>query len=198
MDLLATLSLPFRTGMTHTDTIETTLIQAAQGGDEKAFAELVKRYQRPVYALCNRYLRGSEAEDVAQETFVKAFLHVREIDSARPILPWLYTVARNLCLDRLRRRKFEANVEPSPNTASAEPSVDDAVAGRIDLERLKTAFAALPEGPREALALFHLEGMAYQDIATTLEVPIGTVMTWIFRGRKELKKALPGRHHEER
>lgn len=184
--------------MTSSDTAESALVRSAQEGNEKAFAELVKRYQRPVFGLCHRYLRGTEAEDAAQETFVKAFLHVKDVDASRPLLPWLFAVARNLCLDRLRRRKFEANMEPHENTASGAPSVEDEVAGRIDMEKLKVAFAQLPEGPREALALFHLEGMAYQDIATALDVPIGTVMTWIFRGRKELKKAFPNRHHEEK
>lgn len=139
-----------------------------------------------------RYLRGSDAEDAAQETFVRAFVHRHEFDSERPMMPWLMTIARRLCLDRLRRHKTE-NLAPEADAALAPdhaPGTFQQVASRQQLARLQAAFAGLAEGPREALAMYHFHDLSYQQIAETLQVPLGTVMTWLHRGRAELKKKL--------
>jgi RNA polymerase sigma-70 factor (ECF subfamily) len=170
--------------------LEGQLAERAQGGDSHAFAELVTRYQRPIRAACMRYLRSSEADDTAQETFVRAFVHIGDFDPQRPMLPWLITIARRLCLDRLRRRKHEADDTAVELARSTETSAEDAASQREQLHHLQTAMAKLAEGPREALALFHFDELSYQEIATAMEVPIGTVMTWIHRGREELRAHL--------
>ncbi len=169
-------------------TLDAQLAERAIKGDKNAFSQLVQRYQRPVRALCMRYLRSSEADDAAQETFVRAFLHFKDFDATRPLLPWLATIGRRLCLDRLRRRKFEGG-EVSEMTPSREPSAEDATATNEQMRRLQKAMNALPEGPREALSLFHFEELSYQEIADALQVPMGTVMTWIYRAREELRRA---------
>lgn len=158
----------------------------AQRGDARAFSLLVQQYERAVMTLCSRYLRSTDAEDAAQDAFVRAFQHLDRFDLERPFAPWLYQIARRVCLDRLRKRKAEA-----PEAAGGEPVapvLDPSV--RIDAETAVRVLQTLDEGPREALALFHLHELSYEEIAQTLEVPIGTVMTWIHRGRGALREAL--------
>jgi RNA polymerase sigma-70 factor (ECF subfamily) len=153
---------------------------------------LVRRFHRPVLRFCWRLLRSSEAEDVAQDTFVRAFVHFERFDPERPVLPWLIAIARRLCLDLWRRGAVKARMATMPVSETPAPSPEDEVSFREQLSRLDRALADLDEGPREAIVLFHIEQMSYRDIAAALEVPIGTVMTWLHRGRAHLKTALEG------
>jgi RNA polymerase sigma-70 factor, ECF subfamily len=158
----------------------------------------VRRYHRPVLRFCWRLLRPttgfalgpSDAEDLAQDTFVRAFVHFERFDPERPVLPWLVAIARRLCLDLLRRRKVSTRVEPLLGSDTLTPSPEGEASFREQLSRLDRALADLAEGPREAMILFHIEEMSYRDIAAALEVPMGTVMTWLHRGRAQLKRAL--------
>jgi len=170
---------------------EAELARQAREGDEPAFTLLVERYQGPVYGLCCRYLRGADAEDAAQDTFVRAFVHIRSFDPERPLRPWLLAIARRVCLDRLRKKaptpeeEIERLAPPDPR-----PDAEQNMAAREELIRLQRALRALPEGQREAVALFHLHDMPYREIAKQLDVPIGTVMTWLHRGRAQLREIL--------
>ena len=171
---------------------ELELARRARGGDAAAFDELVFRFHRPVHRFCWRLVRSTDAEDLAQDTFVRAFVHFERFDPERPLLPWLIAIARRLCLDLLRRRKVMTSVETMPVTGPPAPGPEGEASLREQLSRLDQALADLDEGPREAIILFHIEGMSYRDIATALEVPMGTVMTWLHRGRARLKRALEG------
>jgi RNA polymerase sigma-70 factor, ECF subfamily len=165
--------------------------RAACHGDAVAFERIVMRFQRPVYGLCSRYLRGPDAEDAAQETFVRAFLHMSDFDPDRPLLPWLVTIARRLCLDRLRKNRPEADSEAVEASFDPEQvSAEQTAATREQMSQLQNALQTLPPEQREALVLFHLEGMAYQEIAKALDAPVGTVMTWLHRGRAQLKTVM--------
>ncbi len=173
---------------------ERDLARRAALGEEAAFAEIVRRHQGAVYRLCLRFLSPADAEDAAQEAFVKAFTHRTQLDPERPVLPWLLTVARNLAIDRVRRRQTSPT-EPSVEDADAHadtraPSAERAAISAQRTARLRHELAALPEGQREAVMLFHVEGLAYKDIATALAVPVGTVMTWLHRARGRLRKVL--------
>jgi RNA polymerase sigma-70 factor, ECF subfamily len=148
----------------------------------------VLRFQRPVHRLCWRMLRSSTAEDLAQETFARAFVHFERFDPRRPLLPWLLAIARRLCLDVLRREKLMPTLGEIPATIDPGPGPERRASVNEELTRLQAALADLDEGPREAIVLFHLEGMSYRDIAAALEVPIGTVMTWLHRGRARIKQ----------
>jgi RNA polymerase sigma-70 factor (ECF subfamily) len=171
---------------------ELDLARRAHRGDTAAFDDLVRRFHRPVLRFCWRLLRSSEAEDLAQDTFVRAFVHFERFDPERPVLPWLIAIARRLCLDLWRRRTVKARMETMPVSEKPAPSPEDEASFREQLSRLDRALADLDEGPREAIVLFHIEQMSYRDIAAALEVPMGTVMTWLHRGRAQLKKALEG------
>jgi RNA polymerase sigma-70 factor (ECF subfamily) len=170
---------------------ERRLARRAVQGDESAFAEIVRRHQGAVFRMCLRYVSRTDAEDLAQETFLRAFLHRERFDPERPLAPWLLTIARRLSIDRIRKKR-EVHGEAVEEAPSANPGAD-AEAGVYTRERLvllQEALGALAEGPREAISLYHLEGMAYRDIAAALDVPMGTVMTWLHRGRAELRKLL--------
>jgi RNA polymerase sigma-70 factor (ECF subfamily) len=170
---------------------ETSLARRACAGDPQAFSRIVERYQRPVFHLCYRYLPGPDAEDLAQETFVRAFVGRERFDPERPFLPWLLVIARNLCLDRLRERRRELGPDGDISTLPDRlPSAEEAAAGRQDLRLLARGMRELPEGQREAVALYHFEGLSYREMARSLDVPVGTVMTWLHRGRARLREML--------
>jgi RNA polymerase sigma-70 factor (ECF subfamily) len=171
---------------------ELDLARRARRGDAGAFDQLVLRFHRPVLRFCWRLLRSVDAEDLAQDTFVRAFVHFERFDPERPVLPWLIAIARRLCLDVLRRRKVMAGLEAMPVSDHTAPSAEREASAREELRRLDRALDALSEGPREAIILFHIEEMSYRDISAALEVPVGTVMTWLHRGRAQLKAALGG------
>jgi RNA polymerase sigma-70 factor, ECF subfamily len=171
---------------------ELDLARRARRGDAAAFDQLVLRFRRPVLRFCWRLLRSSEAEDLAQDTFVRAFVHFERFDPERPVLPWLIAIARRLCLDVLRRRKVSAMADALPLSAPPRPGPESEAAVREQLSHLDRALADLDDGPKEAVILFHIEGLSYREIAAALEVPMGTVMTWLHRGRAQLKQALEG------
>jgi RNA polymerase sigma-70 factor (ECF subfamily) len=177
------------------------LAHAAARGDRRAFGKLVDLHKRTVFGLCFRLLRDQEeAKDAAQESFVRAFAAVSTYDAAQPFAPWILRIARNHCLDVLRRRtpaaqRVELDADPEEGTARELPD-PDAVRGDDALERrqlagaLEKAVGDLPANYREVVHLFHVEHLSYKEIAATLDVPIGTVMTWLHRARGRLRVAL--------
>lgn len=169
---------------------EQRLAERAIQGDRAAFTALVRQHQHAVYRLCLRY-GAEEAQDLAQETFMRAFIHRERFDPARPVLPWLLTIARRLCIDRVRKHKPVLADDDRPlDPAEHRPDAEQSLATREQLGQLKQAHSKLADGPREAVALYHWEGLSYDEIAKILGVPLGTVMTWLHRGRAQLRKAL--------
>ncbi len=178
--------------------------RAAAGGDKAAFSRLVEKHKQSVYGLCWRLLGASEeARDAAQEAFVRAYTGIRDFDPRQPFAAWVLRIARNHCIDLLRRRRptltlaAECRGDDGPETGvapelpdhfarSGEQAVQEEEAQR-DLDR---AVAQLAPRYREVIALFHVQHRSYAEIAETLAVPMGTVMTWLHRARKELKTRL--------
>ena len=180
---------------------EAALARAATKGDRKAFGQLVDVHKRAVYGLCFQLLRHpEEARDAAQETFARAYAALSTYDAVQPFAPWVLRIARNHCLDVLRRRLPEAqqvalDAEPGDGAPRelADPAAergDDALERRQLAGALEAAVAALPQNYREVVHLFHVEHLSYKEIAATLDVPIGTVMTWLHRARARLRTAL--------
>jgi RNA polymerase sigma-70 factor (ECF subfamily) len=178
------------------------LARSASRGDRQAFSRLVDEHKRAVHGLCHRLLRDAEeARDAAQETFVRAFTSIDTYDSAQAFAPWLLRIARNHCVDVLRRRipdarRVELDADPpegAPDRELADASVpppDEAMERRQTAATLSRAVDALPANYREVVQLFHVEHLSYKEIAVTLDVPIGTVMTWLHRARGRLRSAL--------
>jgi RNA polymerase sigma-70 factor (ECF subfamily) len=178
---------------------EAALALAASRGDKKAFARLVDLHKRGVHALCVRHLRHPEdARDAAQETFVRAYASLGTFDATQPFAPWVLRIARNHCLDVRRRRgirppEVELGGDDAGGLELADPNAprpDDALEERELAGSLARAVAALPPNYREVVELFHVEHLSYKEIAVAMDVPIGTVMTWLHRARARLRADL--------
>jgi len=183
--------------------VEVALARAAARGDRAAFARLVELHKRVVFGLCVRLLQDAEeARDAAQETFVRAYAALGTYDPAYPFAPWLLRIARNHCVDLVRRRlptssRVELDAPDAVGRAEA-PELPDGAARPADellveaqqASAVGTAVAALPQNYRAVIHLFHVEHMSYKEIAATLEVPVGTVMTWLHRARARLRERM--------
>jgi RNA polymerase sigma-70 factor, ECF subfamily len=181
------------------------VVLLARGGREAAYRELVRRYERPVFALLYRMVRDRElAEDLAQETFVKA---LNAIDSYRPefkFSSWIFKIANNAAIDHLRRRELDTlSLDGSPHAETPEAmqatalqigarqeSPLDAVEAKELGGAIEAAIGRLRPEYRSCILLRHVEGRAYEEIAEMLDLPLGTVKTYIHRARNELRLAL--------
>jgi RNA polymerase sigma-70 factor (ECF subfamily) len=181
------------------------VVLLARGGREAAYRELVRRYERPVFALLYRMVRDRElAEDLAQETFVKA---LNAIDSYRPefkFSSWIFKIANNAAIDHLRRRELDTlSLDGSPHAETPEAmqatalqigarqeSPLDAVEAKELGGSIEAAIGRLRPEYRSCILLRHVEGRAYEEIAEILNLPLGTVKTYIHRARNELRLAL--------
>lgn len=180
------------------------LISAAQAGDRRAFGEIVRRYQRAVYRVAYGLTRnGTDAEDLVQETFLRAYQAIGTFRTGEPLYPWLSRIAVNLAFSLFRRRKrrpetpIDPLVESGKQWAAGDDPAEDSARREHD-EKLQAAFAELREEHRAVLVLRVVEGMSYDEIARTLGVPPGTVMSRLSRARKELRTRLAARTGEDR
>jgi RNA polymerase sigma factor (sigma-70 family) len=170
------------------------LVEALRAGDPQAPRLLIEQYQGVVFGLCYRMMNHrQDAEDVAQETFVRALRAMAGFDAARPIRPWLLEIAANRCrtaLARRSRRSFLSLAEPAEEPADnrAGPADPDDLAG--ELERALTALRA---DYRLVFVLFHEQNLSYEEIARVVTRPVGTVKTWLHRARAELAEYLSRR-----
>jgi len=168
-------------------------VRAAQGGDQAAFAEIVRRYQRAIYRLAYGLTRNaSDADDLAQETFVRAYGALARFRADEPLYPWLSRIATNLAfsLFRKRRRRPETPLEPlieaGQQWSTGEDPAEDV--GRRERGRhLEEAFGQLKPEHQAVLVLRVVEDLSYEEIASTLRVPVGTVMSRLSRARTELR-----------
>lgn len=161
------------------------LVEALLAGDQHAPRLLVERYQVVIFALCFRMMgHRQDAEDVAQETFVRALRGVAGFDPDRPIRPWLLGIAANRCRTALGKRGKRPGL-----TESAKEYVDHrpGLADPDDLaSELHQALDRLRPEYRMVFNLFHEQNLTYEDIAQALGRPVGTVKTWLHRARAEL------------
>lgn len=169
-------------------------IRQAAAGDRQARGAFVRAYQDRVYRLLLRWTNERElALDLAQETFLKAFGALDRFREGADPAPWLFQIAHRLFLDHLRRFRPESLEAYREAGALAEPgALDQAIEGIAESEDLQAALARLPEPWREALVLRHFHDQPYEAIAEILGVPIGTVKTWLHRGRDRLRQELEG------
>jgi RNA polymerase sigma-70 factor, ECF subfamily len=181
------------------------VVALAQRGREAAFRELVRRYERPVFSLIFRMVRDSAtAEDLAQDAFIKVLNHIDKYRPEFKFSSWIFKIANNVAIDHLRRRQLETvSVSGSPHAASQAEveatSFELAGSGETALEELEArelgsaieqAIGRLRPEYRSCIMLRHVEGRSYEEIAATLDLPLGTVKTYIHRARIELRDAL--------
>lgn len=153
------------------------------------------RHQRVVRAYAEGLLGDRhEAEDAAQECFVRAYRRIDAFRGDGPLRTWLLRICRNHCLDRLRARPSVQLVELHEDIAlRAEDPTAAGAAIRVDRERLVTALAALPDPLQQAMVLRELRGLSYEEVAAALDIPLGTVRSRISAARAQIQAALGGR-----
>ncbi len=178
------------------------VVRHAVQGREAAYRELIRRYQRPVFSLVYRMVRDRElAEDLAQETFIKV---LNAIDSYRPeykFSSWIFKIANNAAIDQLRRRGLNTlSLDGSPHAESAdaieattlqisdgaENQLDEVASRELGLQ-IELAINQLRPEYRSCIILRHIDGRPYEEIAEMLDLPLGTVKTYIHRARNELR-----------
>jgi RNA polymerase sigma-70 factor (ECF subfamily) len=181
---------------------EADLVRAAQAGDSRAFGEIVRRYQRAIYRVAYGFTRvPADADDLAQETFVRAYQAIGRFRVGEPLYPWLARITSNLALSLLRHRKRrpETALEPLVEAGQQWGVEDDPAEQVEDRERrgqLEKAFAELKPEHQSVLVLRAVQDLSYEEIARTLSVPVGTVMSRLSRARTELKNRLAARTGE--
>jgi RNA polymerase sigma-70 factor (ECF subfamily) len=177
-------------------------VTQALAGSQSAFEQIVRRYQRPIISLIARMTGDrAQAEDLAQETFVKAFRSLAAFDTTRRLSSWLFRIAHNTAIDAMRRsgpsqaapiaaldagRSLSADASHEPSTPPAPDPVE-----RLELGRaLESALAELRPDQRAAIVLRYENGLSFDEIGTVLGVPEVTARSHVHRARKELARLL--------
>ena len=172
-------------GSTESNDLE--LVELTKLGHTEAFSELVRRHQQMTYNLAYRFMRDPAlAEDMAQEAFLKAFRLLKGFRGDSSFSTWLYRVTCSVCLTELSRRKRRGEVELKPvhyNTAAVHPAE-----GRDLPEHIRRCVTLLSDRYAEIVTLYYLNGTSYDEIAEALDIPMGTLKTWMFRARKQLRR----------
>jgi RNA polymerase sigma-70 factor (ECF subfamily) len=185
--------------------LEARLVQASKSGDTAAYGELVRRHQDRVFNVCWRICGNrTEAEDLAQETFVKAFEAIGRFDGRARFYTWLFRIAANLAISAGRRerraktvsldrgpRLVEQDEAPAGERLAAEtPTPEEMAMDREAQKLVVSALAELDEEYRVVVTLRDLESLSYEEIAEVLELPVGTVKSRLHRGRLALRERL--------
>lgn len=181
------------------------LVERARKGSEKAYRELLGRYQRPVFSLVYRMVRDREqAEDLAQETFVRVFNNIERYDPAYKFSSWIFKIATNLTIDWMRRKEVPTvsldgsrfattsdEIEASTITVeSRDENPEELLVSKELGSEIELAIGKLRPEYRQAIVLRHIEDRPYEEIAQIMALPLGTVKTYIHRGRNELREML--------
>ncbi|MBI3890838.1 MAG: sigma-70 family RNA polymerase sigma factor [Candidatus Wallbacteria bacterium] len=165
------------------DTLDRQDARRAVGGDRDAFRQLVQRHQDRVFNLALRILRDREdALEVAQDTFLRAHEKLHQYKAEHRFCNWLYRIAQNLAIGRLRTRKPEKAGSDAGELPDLAPGPEDAVGRREQLASVDRGLAGLPEKYRTTLLLRHQEGCSLAEIAYVLDVPVGTVKFRLHQG----------------
>ena len=166
------------------------LILQARRGEADAYGELVTRYQTSVFNVCYRILHEhGEAEDLAQETFIRAYERIHTFDIEREFSPWIRRVAANLCLNHIESQKSTAELDDDRDADPAQlPEAVYEVKERS--EKIRNALASLPAHYRVVVELRHFQELSYDEIAEEMNIPLSDVKSHLFRARKILAEKL--------
>ena len=169
---------------------ELELIRQAQRGDRKAFGQLVRRHREGVVNVVYRFCGDADlAEEAAQEAFIRAWTNLARYRPRSPFRNWLYRIATNLAIDALRREKETVDLEAVP-LAHPDGGPEVLVERRERGETVRQAVLDLPPASRAVIVLREYEGLSYKEIADTLDIPMGTVMSRLNYARGLLRQSL--------
>jgi RNA polymerase sigma-70 factor (ECF subfamily) len=182
---------------------ERDLVRRCLAREERAYRELIRRYQTPVVNLAWRITGNQDdAAEVAQETFIRVLRSLHTYDPERPLKTWLFKIAANLALDTIRRRKrrpvsiqdlFDEEEAPIPEAVEPGPGPDAQLLGERSVERFDELVREMPEHYQAILFLRYREELAYEEIAETLGIPLGTVKVRLHRAHEILRRKLTAR-----
>lgn len=183
-------------------------IERCLRGDDKAFEELLDKYKKPVFSICLRMVKNhADAEDLAQEVFIRTFSVLDRYDPTYPFSSWLYRITSNLCIDYIRRRRdgmlsLDQPVrgkdgEMSRQLPDGGVKPDRNFESREMMELLEEAITSLPEHYRVIVILRHQEQLSYEEISDNLSIPLGTVKARIHRARNMIKEFFVDRGYFE-
>jgi RNA polymerase sigma-70 factor (ECF subfamily) len=182
--------------------IEMRLAKLAKSGDRAAFTDLVELYKDKIYHLAFRMLGNSqEAEDMTQETFLRVFRNLDRYDETLKFSTWIYRIATNLTIDRLRKRKMTYSLDSDVTVegegmdwysilASSEPGPEGQIVLSDMQRRIREAIDTLPKKYKSVIILKYLHDMSLQEISDVLDMPVTTVKTRVHRGREFLRRKL--------
>ena len=168
------------------DVSDTELVVCAKKGDTEAFSILVQRHQNLVFNLSYRFMRDPTlAEDAAQEAFLKAFRLLRGFRGDCNFSTWMYRVTVSVCLTEISRRKKRREVELQP--MDGRQTVDRRVESSDVLDMIRRCVNLLPGRYASIITLYYLKEISYEEIARVMQIPMGTLKTWMFRARNQLR-----------
>ncbi len=165
----------------------------AQRGDPEAFTYLVELYQIPVYNLCYRMLNNAgDAEDAAQEAFLRAYKSIRKYDETRPFATWLLSIAAHYCIDQIRRRRMTIiSIEDSPylQVADDSPGPETSVSRQQEQERVKGLLETLSPLDRSIVVMYYWNDFSYQEIGKALDLTESAIKSRLHRARQSMAQA---------
>jgi RNA polymerase sigma-70 factor, ECF subfamily len=171
------------------------LIERVRKGEVRLFAELVQRYQDPVYGMTLRFIRSAaDAEDCAQEAFLRAYRGLEGFKGGSMFSTWLYRIAWNICADWLRRNRkpgrAAAVIDDASGVADARVDLEEDLLADEEKREVRRALDGLDQKYRNVLILLYFQKLSYDQIGAVLDIPIKTVETRLYRARKLLKESL--------
>ncbi|MCB1045106.1 MAG: RNA polymerase sigma factor [Acidobacteria bacterium] len=174
---------------------EPQLIEACQRNDALAWEQLVRNYQNRVFGFAMTFVHHrDDAHDLAQEIFVRVYKHLNSYDGSSSFQAWLFALARNCCIDRIRRNKvrsrFMAHVDEEAEFTCPQPTPQDLTETNNHRSMLQRALATLSEQSREMIVLKEIQGLKFREIADMLGIPEGTAKSRSGRARLDLAQAL--------
>jgi RNA polymerase sigma-70 factor, ECF subfamily len=181
------------------DALVANMVAQVKKGDQEAFEGIVDLFKDKIYRHCYRMVgNGHEAEDLAQETFLRAYRNISKYNNEFKFSTWIFRIATNLCIDRLRKKKPDYYLDAEvPGTdgatmysqlSSEEPLPEQVVTENERWNELQVEIMKLPEKYRTAIVLKYVEDLSLEEISHIMDIPVPTVKTRIHRGREALKK----------
>lgn len=172
------------------------LARKAQRGDRQAFEVILSRYQRPIFSFIYHFFQNPAlCEDLTQETFLRAFRFIKSFRTSEKLSTWLFSIAKNLCIDELRRMRKGTTVDidavdPEELVAGSDPASDPVVASILlqEGEIVHRAVARLPEKYRTCIILFYFNELTYEEISRVMKISLSNTKILLFRGKRMLSE----------
>jgi len=162
----------------------------AQNGDSQAFSSLLEKYQKPVYNLCYRMLGNAEdAEDAAQETFLRAFKSLKRYDNSRPFSTWVLSIAAHYCIDQIRRqRQVTISIEDLvvPDVPDPAPGLETVLGKKEEQRRIRAILDKLEATDRAAVIMYYWYDFSYEEICLALSLSLSAVKSRLHRARRAM------------